>query len=108
MSITARQVLEMATINGAIDLGIADRTGSLTPGKRADLILVRTTDLNMAPLGDPITAIVRSAQPYNVDTVVVDGRILKQAGRLTALDPGEIVANATASLAALKRRANWA
>jgi hypothetical protein len=40
--------------------------------------------------------------------VVVDGRILQQAGRLTALDPGEIVANATASLAALKRRANWA
>jgi 5-methylthioadenosine/S-adenosylhomocysteine deaminase len=108
MSITARQVLEMATINGAIDLGIADRTGSLTPGKRADLILLRTTDLNMAPIGNPVTAIVRSAQPYNVDTVVVDGRILKQAGRLTALDPGEIVANATASLAALKRRANWA
>jgi cytosine/adenosine deaminase-related metal-dependent hydrolase len=108
MSITARQVLEMATINGAIDLGIADRTGSLTPGKRADLILLRTTDLNMAPIGDPVTAIVRSAQPYNVDTVVVDGRVLKQAGRLTALDPGEIVANATASLAALKRRANWA
>jgi 5-methylthioadenosine/S-adenosylhomocysteine deaminase len=108
MSITARQVLEMATINGAVDLGIADRTGSLTPGKRADLILVRATDLNMAPIGDPVTAIVRSAQPSNVDTVVVDGRILKQAGRLTALDPGEIVANATASLAALKRRANWA
>ena len=108
MSITARQVLEMATINGAIDLGIADRTGSLTPGKRADLILVRTNDLNMAPIGDPVTAIVRSAQPSNVDTVVVDGRILKQAGRLTALDPGEIVTNATASLTALKRRANWA
>ena len=108
MSITARQVLEMATINGAIDLGIADRTGSLTPGKRADVILVRTTDLNMAPLGEPVTAIARSAQPSNVDTVVVDGRVLKQAGRLAALDPGEIVANATASLAALKRRANWA
>ena len=108
MSVSARQVLEMATINGAINLSIADRTGSLTPGKRADLILVRTTDLNMAPLGDSVTAIVRSTQPSNVDTVVVDGRILKQAGRLTALDPGEIVANATASLAGLKRRANWA
>ena len=58
MSVTARQVLEMATINGAWDLGFADRVGSLTPGKRADLILVRTTDLNMAPLGDPVTAIV--------------------------------------------------
>jgi len=69
---------------------------------------VRTTDLNMAPLGDPVTAIVRSAQPANVDTVVVDGRILKQGGRLTALDPREVVAKATESLAGLKRRAGWA
>ena len=62
----------------------------------------------MAPLGDPVTAIVRSAQPHNVDTVVVDGRILKQGGRLTALDPNEVVAKAVESLAGLKRRANWA
>jgi cytosine/adenosine deaminase-related metal-dependent hydrolase len=107
MSVTARQVLEMATINGAWDLGLADRTGSLTPGKRADLILIRTTDLNMAPVGDPVTAVVRSAQPHNVDTVVVDGRILKQGGHLTALDPNEVVAKAAESLAGLKRRANW-
>ena len=107
MSISARQVLEMATINGAFDLGLADKVGSLTPGKRADLILVRTTDLNMAPLGDPVTAIVRSAQPHNVDTVVVDGRILKRGGRLTALDADEVVAQAVESLAGLKQRANW-
>ena len=107
MSVTARQVLEMATINGAWDLGLADRIGSLTPGKRADLILVRTTDLNMAPLGDPVTAIVRSAQPYNVDMVMVDGRILKRDGRLTALDAREIAEQAAQSLAGLKQRANW-
>jgi cytosine/adenosine deaminase-related metal-dependent hydrolase len=107
MSVSARQVLEMATINGAWDLGLADFTGSLTPRKRADLILVRTTDLNMAPLGDPVTAIVRSAQPSNVDTVVIDGRILKQGGRL-ALDASEIAAQAVESLAGLKQRANWA
>ncbi len=107
MSVTARQVLEMATINGAWDLGIAERTGSLTPGKRADLILLRTTDLNMAPLGDPVTAIVRSAQPHNVDTVMVDGRILKQGGRMTSLDPAEVAAQAVESLAGLKQRANW-
>ncbi len=71
------------------------------------MILVRTTDLNMAPLGDPVTAIVRSAQPHNVDTVVVDGRILKQGGRLAALDSGEIAARAIESLADLKKRANW-
>ncbi|HEY7302347.1 MAG TPA: amidohydrolase family protein [Xanthobacteraceae bacterium] len=107
LSISARQVLEMATINGAWDLGIADRVGSLTPGKRADLILVRANDLNMAPLGDPVTAIVRSAQPHNVDTVVVDGRVLKRDGRLTALDPDEIVAEAAESLAGLRERAHW-
>src|SRR5262249_45806061 len=107
LSVSARQVLEMATINGAWDLGLADRTGSLTPGKRADMILVRTRDLNMAPLGDPATAIVRSAQPHNVDTVVVDGRILKHNGRLMALDVDEVVTQAVESLAGLKKRANW-
>jgi cytosine/adenosine deaminase-related metal-dependent hydrolase len=108
MSISARQVLEMATINGAWDLGIADKVGSLTPGKRADLILVRTDALNMAPLGDPAFAIVRSAQPHNVDTVVVDGRILKRDGQLIAIDAKEVIAQATESLAGLKQRAGWA
>ncbi len=105
MSISARQVLELATINGARDLDIADRVGSLTPGKRADLILVRTTDLNMAPLGDPVQAIVRSAQPHNVDTVVVDGRILKRGGQLTALEVEKIVREASESMATLRARA---
>jgi cytosine/adenosine deaminase-related metal-dependent hydrolase len=91
---------EMATINGAWDMGIANSVGSLTPGKRADLILIRTTDLNMAPLGDPVTEIVRSAQPHT------DGRILKRGGRLTALDAAEIVTQASESLAEVRRRAN--
>ena len=105
LSLSPRQVLELATINGARDLGIADRVGSLTPGKRADLILVRTTDLNMAPLGDPVQAIVRSAQPHNVDTVVVDGRILKRGGQMTAIDVQQVVREATESLAATRARA---
>jgi cytosine/adenosine deaminase-related metal-dependent hydrolase len=107
LAVSARQILEMATINGAWDLGIADKVGSLTPGKRADLIMVRTDDINIAPLGDPVTAIVRSAQAANVDTVVVDGRILKRGGRLTALDTGAIVRDATDSLSGLKQRAGW-
>ena len=105
LSIGPRQILQMATINGAGDLGIDDKVGSLTPGKRADLILVRTTDINMAPLGDPATALVRSAQPHNVDTVVVDGRILKRAGRMTALDLAQVTADAKTSLEGLLRRA---
>jgi cytosine/adenosine deaminase-related metal-dependent hydrolase len=104
MSLSARQVLELATINGARDLDIADRVGSLTPGKRADLILVRATDINMAPLGDPVQAIVRSAQPYNVDTVVVDGRVLKRGGQMTAVDIERVVSEASESLAGLRVR----
>ncbi|HMF48044.1 MAG TPA: amidohydrolase family protein, partial [Candidatus Saccharimonadales bacterium] len=96
---------ELATINGARDLGIADRVGSLTPGKRADLILIRATDLNMAPLGDPVQAIVRSAQPHNVDTVIVDGRILKRGGQMTALDVERIVREASESMATLRAHA---
>jgi cytosine/adenosine deaminase-related metal-dependent hydrolase len=104
-SITARQVLEMATIGGAYGLGLHDRIGTLSAGKRADIILVRTTDLNIGPLGDPVTAIVRSAQPYNVDTVIVDGRILKRNRMLTAVDAGRVMSDAAESLARLKAKA---
>lgn len=102
--ITARRVLEMATIDGARDLGIADRVGSLTPGKRADAILVRTTDLNMAPFTDPVRMIVQSAQPHNVDTVIVDGRILKRNGALTALDTERVTRQATETINKVKAR----
>jgi cytosine/adenosine deaminase-related metal-dependent hydrolase len=105
LAISPRQILELATINGARALGISDRVGSLTPGKRADLILVRGTDLNMAPLGDPATALVRSAQPYNVDTVVVDGRIMKRAGRIVAFRADTVVADATDSVSKFRRQA---
>ena len=102
--LTARRVLQMATIDGARGLGLADVTGSLTPGKRADLIMVRAGAVNIAPFTDPPLMTVLAAQPANVDTVVVDGRILKRDGRLTALDPGQVVAEANASLAALLAR----
>ena len=103
-ALSARRVLEMATIDGARDLGIADRVGSLTPGKRADVILVRTTDLNMAPFTDPVRMIVQSAQPYNVDTVVVDGRILKRNGRLTSIDVERVTRDAQDTIAKIQRQ----
>ncbi len=99
-----RRLLELATLDGARDLGIADRTGSLTPGKRADLILVRTTDLNIAPVFDAAYALVYSAQPANVDTVIVDGRVLRSSGQFVALDPERVVRDAAESVRALQRR----
>jgi len=59
--LTAKRLVQLATLDGAVDLAIADRTGSLTPGKRADLILVRTGDINVAPVGDPYEALVSFA-----------------------------------------------
>ena len=105
--LTVKRLVQLATLDGAVDLGIADKTGSLTPGKRADIILVRTTDINMAPVGDPYEALVSLAQPTNVDTVIVDGRVLRRAGKFTALNHPKAVREAQEAAAALRAKANW-
>lgn len=105
--LTTKRLVQMATIGGAIDLGLADKTGSLTPGKRADLILVKTGSPNMTAGGDAYDALVQLAQPSDVDTVVVDGRIVRRKGEFTALDYGKLLQEANETLAALKARAKW-
>lgn len=105
--LTLKRLLQLATLDGAVDLGLAERTGSITPGKRADLVLVRTTDVNMAPAGDPYEAIVAFAQPGNVDTVIVDGRVLRRGGKFTAFDHAAIVAAAREAAFALRDKAKW-
>ena len=105
--LTLKRLLQLATIDGAVDLGIADRTGSITPGKRADLVLVRITDTNMAPAGDPYEAIVSLGLPTNVDTVIVDGRVLRRAGTFTAFDHAKIVAEAREAAVGLRDKAKW-
>jgi len=105
VTLTAKRLVQLATLDGAVDLGIAHRTGSLTPGKRADMILVRTGDINMAPIGDPYESLVSLAQPRNVDTVIADGRILQRAGRFTALDYAMVLREAIDAGAKLRARA---
>lgn len=83
LNISARDVLGMATIDGAKALGLDRHTGSLTPGKCADIVLIRATDINLACIKDPTVAIVLHANPANVDTVLVNGEIRKSGGRLT-------------------------
>lgn len=82
--ITVRQVLRWATLDGAKVAGVADRTGSITPGKKADLVIIDGGAVNVAPIIDPVAAVVLAADISNVKTVFVDGRILKQDGRLVA------------------------
>ncbi len=85
-SVTVRSILETATINGARVAGLEQKTGSLTPGKQADIILIRTTDLNLFPSNHAIGTIVHAAERSNVDTVMVGGRIRKAGGKLRDLD----------------------
>jgi len=75
-------VLEFATIEGARTIGLSHKTGSLTPGKEADLITLRTDRLNVFPLNDPIGAVVVGADTGNVDSVFVAGRAMKRNGQL--------------------------
>ncbi|HEU0213867.1 MAG TPA: amidohydrolase family protein [Jiangellaceae bacterium] len=80
--LTARQMLEMATIHGAHVAGLEDRTGSLTAGKQADVVVIDATALNVAPVIDPVAAVVLCADVSNVETVIVDGVVRKRDGRL--------------------------
>ncbi|GHF35273.1 cytosine/adenosine deaminase-related metal-dependent hydrolase [Amycolatopsis bartoniae] len=83
---SVNDVLAMATSDAAEVLGLSDRTGSIAVGKAADLALVRTDDLNLHPVVEPIAAVVNAAHPGNVDTVIVGGAIRKRDGRLVGVD----------------------
>lgn len=80
--ITARQVLRWATLDGAKVAGIADRTGSITPGKKADLVVIDGSAVNVAPIIDPVAAVVCAADVSNVETVIIDGVVRKRDGKL--------------------------
>ncbi|WP_277983256.1 amidohydrolase family protein [Sphingomonas faeni] len=102
-----RQMLQLATLNGARVLGLDNVVGSITPGKRADLILVRTTDLNMIAVDDcnATFQLVQHGQPHNVDAVMVDGRFLKRDGRLLNADVRAIGAAAARAHEGVRHRA---
>src|ERR1700723_2633867 len=99
---TARKALELGTIEGARSMGMDDKIGSLKPGKRADLIAISPNALNMAVGTDPGHLVVEPTGPKSVDTVVVEGRILKRGGKLPALDTPTVVAAARTALAGVR------
>jgi cytosine/adenosine deaminase-related metal-dependent hydrolase len=95
----------MATIGGAATLGLDAVTGSLTPGKRADLIVVSVDAWNLGVLTDPARLLVTAAHPGNVDTVLADGVVVKRDGALTGYDVAEVTASARSALADVLSRA---
>lgn len=84
--LTVRDVLRYATSNGAKHLGLDSRTGTLTPGKEADIVLLDATALNVAPLNSVPGAVVSLMDRTNVETVIVAGRVRKWKGRLLDAD----------------------
>jgi len=84
--LTARDVLRFATINGAKHLRLDKKTGSLSPGKEADIIILDATALNVAPLNNVPGAVVSLMDRTNVETVIVAGKVRKWKGKLLDVD----------------------
>ena len=104
-ALTFRRVLEIGTLAGARALGLGDAVGSLTPGKAADILLIRADDLNVGPLAAVESAIVRTVTPANVDSVLVAGRFVKRGGELVGIDAAARMRDATESAERIRRKA---
>lgn len=102
-----RRIVELATIDGARDLGLEGITGSLTPGKRADVVAVDGGGPAMAPGLDPLSLVVHCSQPGDITLVVADGRTLKRDGQLTAVDRDSVINEANKATSGLLERADW-
>lgn len=104
-TLPARDVVWMATREGARALGQADELGSLEPGKRADFVVVDRHAPHLVPGDDPYSLLVYSASAQDVRTVVVDGEVLVEAGTLTRMDAGEVAGEARRACRELVSRA---
>ena len=104
-ALPARDVLWMATREGARALGLAHEIGSLEAGKRADLILVDRDRAHLAPDADPWSTLVYAARGTDVRLTMVDGEALVEDGKLVRMDALEIAAEARAAAGLLARRA---
>ena len=93
---SAQTKLEMATIGGARALGMEDRIGSLEPGKRADLIVVRMDRARQTPMYEPISQLVYTTRGDDVTTTVVHGRVLMRHRKVLTLDEAAVLGEAIA------------
>lgn len=103
--LTTKEVLQWGTINGARDLKLEKKTGSLTPGKEADLIILDAEAVNVAPLNHVPGAVVTLMDRSNVETVMIGGRIRKWKGRLVDVNLGQLRRDLEASRDVLFSRA---
>jgi cytosine/adenosine deaminase-related metal-dependent hydrolase len=105
--LTAKEVVGFATVEGARVNGLEAKVGTLTPGKEADIIVLKTDRINVMPVNNAYGAIVLGMDTSNVDTVIVAGKILKRGGQLVGVDMARIQRQAEQSRDYLLGRVGW-
>ena len=105
LSMSAETVLEMATLNGAKALGLQDQIGSIEPGKKADLVVVTMQRPHLVPTFNPVSHITYAALGADVDTTIIDGRIVMENRHVNTLDERRIIENASDRAVRLVERA---
>jgi len=88
--VNVRDVLECATVNGAVCAGLAEKIGTISPGKEADILMIRADDINLYPSNNALGTVVQAADRSNVDTVIIGGRIRKRGGKIAGLDMAKL------------------
>ena len=105
--LTVKDVVEFATVAGARANRLDSRIGTLTPGKDADIIVLRMDAINVLPVNNAYGAIVQGMDTSNVDTVIIRGAIRKQRGQLVGVDLGRVRTQAEASRDYILDKAGW-
>jgi 5-methylthioadenosine/S-adenosylhomocysteine deaminase len=95
-ALDSKTALLMATRNGAQVLGLGDKVGSITPGKKADLVIANLNQPHLVPIYDIYSHITYAMRPSDIETVIVNGRIVVENRRLKTIDEEEILAKARA------------
>jgi 5-methylthioadenosine/S-adenosylhomocysteine deaminase len=105
--LTCRELLEFATIEGARCANLDGKIGTLTPGKDADIVMLRADRLSLWPLNNAPGTVVNLMNPGNVDTVFIAGKVKKWRGNLVGIDVPRLMRVAGEARDAVMRRAGY-
>src|SRR5229473_3512886 len=106
--LSCRDVLEFATIEGARCANLADRIGTLTPGKEADIVVLRANRLDVWPLNNAAMTVVNMMNPSHIETVFIGGKVKKWRGNLVGVDVPGVLRLVEEARDGVLRRANYA
>jgi 5-methylthioadenosine/S-adenosylhomocysteine deaminase len=106
LAMTAEKAFELATVGGANCMGLGKDVGSLEIGKKADLVVINPNSPNATPSHRPIPTIVYTATQENVESVIVDGKLVMKERKILTIGEDEVIANAKRTVASLRSRAS--